>query len=177
MKNLIKLSLGLIFIIIGITIFFLLDLGSEKYYILGAYLMAALIVLFILSKKTLPVMINLTSVKRKMFLNFLPIAAILLSIFVIPITYFVFSAISLFLSLAVSVCMQRNLAMDSRGIRYSVWWDLCWCDINNYILDEDNNILYINIKDGSQKQLGGIKPKYYHEIKENIDNYLVKNNK
>jgi hypothetical protein len=126
-----------------------------------------------LQKDSLPVIINLTSTSSEIMQALLIVIIILLSIYVIPINYFIISVILILLSIfVVPVFAQKSLVISSKGIRYVCKWNLKWLDINTYNLDKENGILNIQVKNGENKQIRGIKRKHYSIIETSIDNYL-----
>ena len=175
-KLLIRSLLGIL--LVGIIIFFLPGSGTMKYYMLGALgicFILILIAFYISQKSTPPVIIELTDKKVKILIHILSPAVILLGIFVIPVSHFAFTAILIVLGITVSVYMRKSFVIDSRGMRYTCRWGLKWDAVDNYNLDKEHGILDIRLKNGVQRQLTGIKPDYYQEIEENIDNYLQLN--
>ena len=172
-KLLIRGLLGIL--LAGIIIFFLP--GTMKYYMLGAIGVCFILMLIALyiSKKSTPVIIDMTDIKVKILSQTLPPVVVLLSIFVIPVSHFAFTAILIVLGITVSVYLRKNFVIDSRGMRYTCRWGLKWDAVDYYNLDKEKGILDIRLKNGAQRQLTGIKPDYYQEIEENIDHYLQLN--
>jgi hypothetical protein len=178
MKNR-KIINRLFIYLIGIILFCIISIllfGSNniKYYILatcGLALIAIVMTIYYLPKQALPVMIDLTSLSTTILQRLFPII-ILLSMFVIPKDYIIIGAILFGGSILIAIFFQKMLVINSNEIRYVFKWKIKWNDIDAYNLNHEKGILNIQIKDGTNKQIAGIKRKYYSVIEQNIGYYL-----
>ncbi|GHT63056.1 hypothetical protein FACS189451_09020 [Bacteroidia bacterium] len=182
MKN--KTLVNRLLCLIGVTLccyvssLFLFEKHEIIYCILS---LCSLIILFIigtmiyyLQKKSTPILINLTNISNEILQIVLIAIAILLSVYLIPIDYFIFSVILIITSILLSVFFQKMLVINSKGIRNVFKWNLKWDDIETYSLDKDNGTLNVQLRDGTNQQIKGIKSKYYPIILENISYYMKK---
>ncbi|MDR1974941.1 MAG: hypothetical protein LBQ31_09820 [Bacteroidales bacterium] len=156
---------------------FLPELGVIRWFLFGSCLCIALLLLFVagsfLRKKSTPVIIDLTTWQSQIVqFIFIAVAAVL-AIYVIPVSYFLFSVILVMMVIAIDVVfMSKMLSISSEKIRYPCHWSIKWDMIINYTLNEEKGILEVHLKDDTHKQIKGIKSKHYPNIREAIDNFF-----
>jgi hypothetical protein len=162
-------------VFLGIITLLLFDLSAIKYYLLATcgICVAVIGLLFMyMQKSVLPHIIDLTSLRDRILQRIIGITVVLGSAFVIPVTYFILSAILMILTMLILILWQKILVIDYRGIRYACHWNLKWDDVNGYKLDKENGVLEFNLKNGTYKQITGVTPKSYSIIETSIDDFL-----
>jgi hypothetical protein len=104
------------------------------------------------------------------------VIVVLLSAFVIPVAYFIISAILMTSTMFIVIYWQKILVIDCRGIRYACHWSLKWDDVNCYKLYKENGILEFEIKNGTRKQITGVPSKSYSIIETGINDFFNNRN-
>jgi hypothetical protein len=163
-----------------VSIFFLVEKHEIIYCVLSFCLLIILFIsgamVYYLQKESAPIIINLTNISNEILQIGLIAIAIVLSVYIIPIDYFIFSVVLIITSILISVFLQKILIINSIGIRNVFKWNLKWDDIETYNLDKVNGTLNVQLRDGTDKQIKGIVLKHYSIIEENINQFLNNEN-
>ena len=172
MKNRVFLNkLMISFVVITIGGAYVLFSSSKHimaYIIVGCLTILAIVIgimIWFFKKKSTPEITNLTTFSSSILQLFLIIVVVLLSVYLIPVEYFIVSVILIVSTILFNILfLQKLITISDKGIRYGIKWTLKWEEINTYTIDKENKTFYLYMKSGECKKISSLNDKHCKNI-------------